>query len=511
MTVSRCLLAIDVGTTGGRACLFTTEGRLLSQVRWPWEYLCPPEAAPWGRALNTDQAWQTTTDAVRGALASADVASSRVLAVAVTTQRQGIALLDAAGETLYAGPNIDLRGIFQGTRLLAERGDQIYAITGHLPPFLFAPARLLWFRDQQSRLYARIRTLLMLDGWLTWKLSGERVAEVASAAESGLFDISRRAWSADLISALDLPSDIYPTLLPAGVIAGRLTGQAAAQTGLESGTPVVTAGPDTQCGLLGMGVVAAGEIGIIAGWSAPAQQVVPAPIFDPQRHLWTTCHLLPDTWIVEANAGPAGQAHFWLRDVLVPGQEFEALDRLAAQSSIGSEQEQDLPVLAFLGPRLADYGTPQLLWGGLIFPLVGGFDSFAQVNRAQIARAGLENIAFALRANLEKTEALAGPPNAPVRLGGGLTLSQAFPQILTDVLGVPVWVADQPAVTSLGACMCAAVGAGLYADLPEATGQVHAAGRTLEPQRVTQAHYLNAYERWRYVYSQLERLSGAID
>jgi autoinducer 2 (AI-2) kinase len=428
------------------------------------------------------------------------------MAVAVTSQRQGIALLDGAGETLYAGPNIDLRGIFQGTRLLLEHGERIYAITGHLPPYLFAPARLLWFRDHQPKLYARVRSLLMLDGWLTWKLSGTKVAEVASAAESGLFDISRRTWSADLIAALDLPADIYPPVLPAGAIAGHLTDDAAALTGLEAGIPIVTAGPDTQCGLLGMGAVAAGEMGIVAGWSSPAQQVVHAPTFDPQRNLWTTCHLLPDTWVVEANAGPAGQAHRWLRDILVPDQGFATLDELATQAATDADEGHDLPLLAFLGPRLADYGTPTLLWGGLIFPLIGGYDGFENVRRTHLARAGLENISFALRANLERMEGLIGPRTGPVRLGGGLTRSHVFPQILTDVLGVPVWVADLPAVTSLGAALCAAVGIGLCSDLPEAVARMRPTGRTLEPQRVTQAHYLDAYERWRHVYDQLGRL-----
>ena len=507
MTATRCLLAIDIGTTGGRVCLFTTEGHLLIQVHLPWGYLCPPDAAPWGRTLDVPAAWQGTTDGIREALVSADVPPHAVLAIAVTSQRQGVALLDAAGETLYAGPNIDLRGIFQGTRLLLEYGERIYAITGHLPPYLFAPARLLWFRDHQPKLYARIRTLLMLDGWLTWKLSGRKMAEVASAAESGLFDISRRTWSADLIAALDLPADIYPTLLPAGVIAGHLTDHAAALTGLDAGTPIVTAGPDTQCGLLGMGVTAAGETGIVAGWSSPAQQVVHAPTFDPQRHLWTTCHLLPDTWIVEANAGPAGQAHRWLRDILVPDQDFEALDELATQASTEADEAQDLPLLAFLGPRLADYGTPSLLWGGLIFPLIGGYDGFDGVRRTHIARAGLENIAFALRANLEAMGRLIGPRIVPIRLGGGLTHSRVFPQILTDVLGEPIWVADLSAVTSLGASLCAAVGVGLYSGFPEAAARMRPTGRTLEPQRVTQAHYLDAYERWRYVYDRLGHLS----
>ena len=164
MITARHLLVIDAGTTGGRVSLFTADGDMVVQVRWPLEHHISPEAAPWGRELDTDAVWRAVTNAVREALACAEVPPRTVLAVAVTSQRQGIALLDESGRTLYAGPNIDLRGVFQGTRLQKEHSEFIYAITGHLPPHLFAPARLLWFRDHQPQRYARISTLLMLDG-----------------------------------------------------------------------------------------------------------------------------------------------------------------------------------------------------------------------------------------------------------------------------------------------------------------------------------------------------------
>ena len=195
MGVPRHLLAIDAGTTGGRVSLFTDGGNLKTRVRWPLKSVRSPEAAPWGRAFDPNAVWRSLSGAVREVLASADVPPRTILAVTVTSQRQGIALLDESDRTLYAGPNIDLRGLFQGAQLQSDHSDFIYATTGHLPTYLFAPARLLWFRDHQPQKYASISTLLMLDGWLAWLLSGVRVAEVASAADSGLLDVTSRNWS----------------------------------------------------------------------------------------------------------------------------------------------------------------------------------------------------------------------------------------------------------------------------------------------------------------------------
>ena len=85
-------------------------------------------------------------------------------------------------------------------------------------------------------------------------------------------------------------------------------------------------------------------------------------------------------------------------------------------------------------PATAGRSEPSRTFPGQIFPLAGGFDGFDKVERCHVARAGLENIAFALRANLEKIETLAASWEPPIRLGGGLARSHVFPRLLTDVL-----------------------------------------------------------------------------
>jgi autoinducer 2 (AI-2) kinase len=502
-----CVLAIDYGTTGGRACVFDQHGALLSCATWASEHLCEPDSAPWGRALDADQAWSDTVDGIGRALSADGVTAGSVTCIAVTSQRQGIALLDRQGGTLYVGPNVDLRGVMQGTRLLAQSGRDIYAITGHLPPYLFAPSRLQWFRQHDPRLYERIHMLLMLDGWIVWNLTGEGAAEFASAAESGVLDVSRLVWSKELIDKLELPEDIYPPLVRAGTVVGPLDISAAEAVGLEAGVPVVVAGPDTQCGLLGMGIRESGDTGAVVGWSAPIQQVVEEPRFDPEMRLWATCHVLPGQWIVEANCGPAGQAHQWIRDLLVPGRGFHAVEILAREARDTLGPTADVPMFAFLGPRVADYADPHLLWGGIVFPLVSGYDGFGPLTRGMVALAGLENVAFALRANLERLQSLTGLRGVPVCIGGGLTQSETFVGLLADVVGEPVKIARTPSVSALGAAICGAVGVGLYADIQEASREMCSDAYVSEPERVRQACYQDAYESWKQVYDRIESLS----
>ncbi len=427
-------------------------------------------------------------------------------AVAATAQRQATVLLDDAGHELYAGPNIDLRGAFEGLRLLNERGAQIHAVTGHLPPMMFAAARWLWFCDRRPDVCAQTAHLLMMPDWLTWRLCGEMATEPSIAAESGLFDVARRVWSEEQAEKAGVPLTILPPIHSAGEQAGGLLPAAAEALALEQGIPVAVAGTDVGCGLLAMDVTRAGQAGLVAGWSAPAQLLTGSPVFDSSCSLWTTCSVAGAPWVLEGNAGPAGSAHRWALDLLFPGAGFEDFDALAGQAPPGSGA-----TLALLGPRIADYADPQLLWGGFLFPQA---NDILTCGRAELARAVLENIAFAVKANLSRAGSCAesaGQPGPPaLRLGGGLAISPVFAQILADVLGMPVEVAAVPSVSAQGAAVCAAAGAGFYADILEATERMRQPDVERLPRPAAQAEYLDAYERWLQAYETLSGLSQAL-
>src|SRR5438046_2419893 len=117
-------------------------------------------------------------------------------------------------------------------RIPAER---LHRLTGHAPPYIFPLARYLWFRKHRDA--RRVATLLMLNDWITYLLCGERVAEHSNAGESMLYDVSRRAWSEEILGALDIPAHILPPLAAPGARAGSVTAAAAAATGLPGAPP----------------------------------------------------------------------------------------------------------------------------------------------------------------------------------------------------------------------------------------------------------------------------------
>jgi len=213
-----------------------------------------------------------------------------------------------------------------------------------------------------------------------------------------------------------------------------------------------------------MGVSNEGQVGIVAGWSAAIQMVMDKPIMDRSGKIWSSCHILPRKWVLESNAAEAGGAYAWLSQLLFEGADlqedtYSLMDRMAGEAPAGSGG-----ALAFIGPRAMDMTRLRPLMGGFLFPIT---PSVTEMERKHIIRAALENLSFAFKANCRQLAETSRVNVKSVSVGGGLARSRTLGQILADVLAMPVDYYAVAEVTSCGAAMCAAVGAGVYADLVE--------------------------------------------
>ncbi len=416
------------------------------------------------------------------------------MAVSTASQRHGVVFLDKDGAELYGGPNTDLRALMEGFAIDAEHGGELRRITGHSPAFLFAPAKLRWFKANRPAVYERIATILTISNWILYRLSGRRVAEPSSDSDTGLVDIGSSCWSADLQKTFDLAQGVCPEMTAAGTCIGSVSTKAADQTGLVPGTLVVVGGADTQCGLLGMGVRDRGQVGIVAGWSAAIQMVTDRPIIDPSGKIWSSCHILPGKWVLESNAAEAGGAYAWLSQLLFEGTDskedtYTLMDRMAGEAPAGSGG-----ALAFIGPRAMDMTRLKPLVGGVLFPIT---PSVTQVERKHIIRAALENLSFAFKANclqLEETSHL----KIEISEYRRRVWREVRPlgQILADVLAMPVDYYGMAEVTSYGAAMCAAVGAGVYPDLVKAGDAMSPRPKVVSPDEHGVQEYAGYYEKW---------------
>ena len=497
-TPGAAILSIDVGTGSLKAAVSAPGGKLLSTANASVPYLPVVEDAPLSRAFDAGTLWSAIVDTARRALHEAGVRNGSVAAVGVTSQRQGIGALDADGKELFLGPNMDLRALFEGFAIDEEHADTVYRLTGHLPSFMLAPAKLRWRQLYEPEAYERIAAVLSVGDWVGYRLTGELALQGTLASEAGLLDISAGTLATPLLETLGLRTDCFPPIAMPGDRLGGLKRGIAEQLGLSQGVPVVVAGPDTQCGLLAMGAASPGDTGVVAGWSVTAQSVTGAPQPDGQRRTWVSRHVVPDCWVAEANAGDGGNAYHWLLELLVGAEDggFERMEALAAEAPAGAEG-----AIALLGPAPLDLSRPGLRPGGLLFPVPV---TFSGLDRAKLARAALENVVYAVRGATDLLAEVTGAPPNGLAVGGGMTRTTLFPQMLADVLGRPIHVAPTPDVSLQGAALAAEAaleGGDALRQLARAARQ---GLREVTPDPVAQTEYREHYARWLDAQARLE-------
>lgn len=490
-------VALDAGTGGGKCVIFDATGTVLGAQREPWTYDLSFNAdVPFVKefSFSAPAFWDILCRCTRAALEQAGIAPGDVVGVAATSQREGCVFLDAHGTEVYAGPNLDARGFAEGLEVVSTLGgDRLYQITGHSAPFIFPIARYLWFRKHGT---AEVAHLLMINDWITYRLSGELSAEPSNATESMLFDLRGRCWSEEILTTFDIPASILPPVQRSGERVGSLTAAAAAATGLRAGTPVYVGGADTQCSLLGAGAIEPDATAATLGTTTPVQTVMAHATFDPQSRLWAGCHVVPNRWVLESNVGDTGDAYLWLLDLVSGGAPREQLYRLGEQLAA---DRFGPPTMLSVGPAVFDLSKMRFNRpGGMLFPFPA---LHVRPDRATFVRAFMENIGYALRGNISQIEAVTGRRTTALTLSGGMTRSAVLPRVIADISGLPVRVAREPESAALGCAMLIAASEnGSFASAVSTMVQ----HTQLEPNAQQQERYEAPYAKWRELQDRLD-------
>ena len=478
----RLLMGLDLGGGGARCVLLDVErGTSLSAFR-PWLGFGGD-----GGDFDLEAAFAQLAESAREALARAG-AGAEVVGIAASAVRFGTVVLDRAGRVLLAATNRDSRAALDALALAAEAGAELQAKTGHWPMAVGTLGRLAALAKQ--RRLADAHAVLALNEWVAWRLAGELATDFSQAGVSGAFDVAAGGWAEDVLARVGAAPALMPRVVAAGTRLGALRPAPAEALGLAPGLPVAVGGGDTQCALLALGALEDGDAGAVCGTTLPIQQVAARPRRDAQNALWLEPHVAPGRFVLESNAGPVGEALDWLGRLLEPGARSGAA-RLLAEAAASAPGAGGL--FSAFGAQLHDarklsFPVGDLALSHLIGPPAAG--------RSMLARAVVEGMAFAVRANLEQIRACAGRGASPLRLGGGLSRSRFFAELLASVLGEPVERATEPESTALGAALCAGVAAGSFESLAVAARTLPAR-ECVEPDANGAAAYAELYPRWR--------------
>ena len=495
--MSSYVLALDVGTSHLHGLLADGLGAPLASASSPLAYFTPLDCPPMAREFQPGAVMDSLGRLAREVLGHHGVSGREVGAVGITGQRQGMVFLDGSGREVYCSPNLDLRALFQGAALEEQMGRELYNATGHLPCMLLAPARLAWLRDHRPEDFRRTRTALTVPCWVAHRLTGAYLAQEALEAECGVLDVATGRRDPGFLERLGVPSQMLPPVCGEEGATAPLAREVATQWGLREGIPVVVAGPDTQCGLLGMGLTMEGETGAVLGWSGAVQTLTAEPCLDPGMRTWAGRYIYGGLSVAESNLGDSGNAYRWLKDILLGAEaSFEEAEGLVLRSPSSDG------VVASLGPGPVSSFKAGLHLGGLFFPTP---ISFQEPDRGQLLRAGLQNVGYGVRAGLETLERATGLEIPRVHLGGGMARSGTLAQLLATVSGLPVLSATTPHVSARGAAMAAACLVDPGVTVEELAGIASIDCREVEPGTPSQvAQQGESYRQWLSLYQSLE-------
>jgi xylulokinase len=231
--------------------------------------------------------------------------------------------------------------------------------------------------------------------------------------------------------------------------------------------------------------------------------VVFAPLaqyaYEPEGRLHAFCHAVPGMWDFMGVTLSAAGSLQWYHDTLAHGESFDDLIAPAAEIEPGSDGVSFLPYLS--GERTPH---PDPLARAAFVGLT------VRHNRAHMTRAVLEGVAFSLRDVFGLIANAGMPDQVQVRVSGGGAKSPIWRQIISDVLGLPLVTTNSTEGAAYGAALLAAVGAGLYPDVPTACRTAIRTGDEVLPDASRHAAYEQPYERYRALYPALKEIFTGI-
>ncbi len=499
-------LTIDFGTSGIKCMVFSQEGIVLARRFRSIQYVDTEGLFGIGKEFDAPAVWNMICEMIPLALKDANSQPKDIIGIAPTSQRHGAVFLDKDGEVIYAGPNLDARGVFTQDSVMKGL-EESCPPTGCWPPLLYSLCRLLWFKREKPGLFSKIRHALSISDWLVYQLTGEVTTDPTQASNTQLMDIRSSQWAHEILEMAELSSELLPDISDSGTLIGQVTPAACKSTGLSRTSQVGIGGADTQCALLGSCAIESGDIGFVAGNTGPIQLVTSEPLIDPNYQLWTGRFLFPEKWVLEANSGPTGSVLNWfITNFIAPisseitgltEQTFKQVEALAAQAPMGSND-----TIALLGPQIMDASDMTTIRPSLFLFPPPTSPVITPTSIREISRALFENICFAARTNIDRIQNLANCQVETCIVAGGLTRSDFWRQLLADVTGLVIRSGQVTEASSLGAAICAATATGVYESLTTAMRQMVKVRPDLSPREDIHNQYTTYFTRWQTLYNQ---------
>ena len=460
------VIGLDSSTQSTKAIAWNRAGQIVAQGRADIAMSNPAQDH---FEQNPQHWWSSCVQAISDCVAQ--IAPQRIQALAISNQRETLGFIGENGDSTYpAIVWLDERARSQVAAFADKFGkENIHRITGRPPDLTPCLYRFLWMKENEPQIYARTQCFVDVQAYLVQRLcDGPYRTGWISADPMGLFDLTERKWSAELLHELSLDESRLPETFPPGAQLGEITTAAAKVTGLPAGMPIFAAGGDGQCAGLGTNCTIADRAYINLGTAVVSG-------------IWSPDYQYNSAWRTELAAQGEGYIYEnclrsgaflvdWFVDQFVAhgkadAEVFKQLEAAALDIPIGSDGLLVQPYFSGVMDPHWDTSARGVLLG------LSGSHTPAHVYRAIIESITLDQVMRTQDMELAAAQQI----SHFVAIGGGAN-SPMWCQMLADASAKPVHVSSTIEASALGAGMIAAFGAGWFSSITEAAQQM--AGET---------------------------------
>ena len=500
--MNQYLLGVDIGTYSSKGVLVSKDGEVVaSQV----VYHDMDMPKPGCFEHDADRVWwHDFLEIVRNLLAKSGIDTKQILGVGTSAIGSCVLPIDDKGRPLRPAIlyGIDTRAAREIEYLEKVLGEHnIFRKSGaHLSSQASGP-KILWIRNNEPAVYEKTRWFLTSQAYLVHKLTGVASIDVYTAGGyAPLFDVYNFGWYEDAAQYIT-PSERLPKAYWSCETVGKVSVDAARETGLVEGTPVIAGTTDAAAEAISAGVAGLGDMMLMFGSSVFF--IIKTPELVATEHFWSSNFLEKGSYALLGGISTSGSLTTWFRDQFAQleveheksgGQSaYAELARVAAESPIGAKGLIALPYFEGERTPLHDPKARGLLFGLSL-----------KHTRGDVYRAILESVGFGIRHNLEVMSEEGPKPKRVLAVGGG-TKNAAWMQIVSDIADIELALPEQQIGASYGDAFMAGVGVGLFKNLTDITRWVKIK-QVVQPDPGAHEKYALNYRIFRELYGTTKSL-----
>jgi len=476
------LLGIDVGTTGTKTMLFSTNGAVLAHAYQAYPMYNP---AVGFSEQDAEDWWQAICHTVRTVCKEAGV--REVAAISLSLQGGTMVPVDRDGKPLRrAMVWNDIRCTAEKEAYLQEVGPAgtMYEKTGwNLGPGL-PPMQIRWMKDHEPELFEQTAMFLSVPDYISLKMTGIAAVDLSDVGINQLGDIRRGCYDEDLLRFAGITEAQLPKIVTSGQVIGHLTQEAAAQLGLTTDTVLVAGAHDQYAVALGAGAVNAGDILIGSGTCWVVTAIGSEPAFE--TGLSQSVSAVPGKWGSLRSLSSGGVCLEWWRRNLTAAEDGTQLpfDVINAEAASRKAAEDGLFFIPFAGYAPKGKFQKAAFWG-----LDLSHDRF------HMARAILESVVFQVLLMMESFRTK--PADTGIILTGGGSKSPLWRQLLADISGLPVRIPEVADMACVGAAVMAGMGCGIFSDAQQGCRALAVKEQVIYPDPERTAVYRPLFEAYK--------------